>query len=66
MNKIKIFITNNKKLPNKNSNNSIEKKLGNWLNHQKQNYVQNKNNMKKSLELKEEFTNFINDYDIKI
>lgn len=60
--KLKTFIKDMKYRPNKNSSNTEEKRLGNWLQHQQQNY-KNKDNSMKTESLKQEFESFMKEYE---
>jgi len=59
--KLKSFIDERKMRPNKNSSNEEEKRLGNWLVHQNQNYKKSQNNMKVE-SIKNEFEKLIADF----
>jgi hypothetical protein len=58
---VKEFIDKNGNRPKKNSEDIEEKRLGNWLVHQIQNFKNEKNNMKDN-NIKKEFSNFCEEY----
>ena len=62
LNDLDIFIENNKKRPNKNSNNSVEKKLGEWITKQLGNLKDNKGVMNKYSDLKNNFRLLLEKY----
>jgi hypothetical protein len=62
LNDLDIFIENNKKRPNKNSNNSAEKKLGEWITKQLGNLKDNKGVMNKYSNLKDDFRLLLEKY----
>lgn len=55
LNELKNFLTQKNKRPNKNSNDSSEKKLGEWITKQMGNYNNNKGVMNKYPQLNEDF-----------
>lgn len=59
--KVKSFMDKYKMRPKKNSSDKEEKRLGNWLVHQTQNYKKMQNSMKDD-SVKNEFENFVNDF----
>ena len=65
LNKLKLYIDENKKRPSQNSKDKVIKSMGNWLGDQQKHYKKFKKNMK-TLLIKQKFEEFINNDKYKI